>query len=54
MRLLFRAMGRYKEAVAMSIFIKLLGTVSELMLPYILEYIIDDVAPLGELRLAIL
>ena len=53
-RLIFRAMGRYSKAVALSIFIKLLATVSELMLPYILEYIIDDVAPRGNLGMAIL
>ncbi len=53
MRLLFRAMGRYKRAVAVCIFIKLAGTLSELLLPYILEYIIDDIAPLGDLRLAV-
>ena len=54
MRLIFRSMGRYKKAVAVCIFLKLLGTLSELMLPYILEYIIDDVAPLGSLPLALL
>lgn len=40
-------MGRYKKAVAVCIFIKLVGTISELLLPYILEYIIDDLASLG-------
>ena len=54
MGLIFRAMSRYPRAVAMSIFIKLLATVSELMLPYILEHIIDDVAPLGNLQAAVL
>ena len=49
MRLLFQAMGRYKKAVAVCIFIKLVGTISELLLPYILEYIIDDLASLGDL-----
>ena len=53
MRLLFRAMGRYKKAVAVCIVIKLFGTLSELLLPYILEHMIDKVAPLGDLRLAI-
>ena len=54
MRLLFRALGRYKKAVAVCIVIKLLATLSELMLPYILEHMIDKVAPLGELRSAVL
>lgn len=35
--------------MALSIFIKLLGTVAELMLPYILEHIIDHVVPAGKL-----
>ena len=54
MHLIFRSMGRYKRAIAICIVIKLLGTVCELLLPYILEYIIDEIAPLGDLRLAIL
>ena len=54
MGLIFRAMSRYPRAVAMSIFIKLLATISELMLPYILEHIIDDVAPLGNLQATVL
>ena len=54
MGLIFRSMGRYKRAVAACITVKLLGTLSELMLPYILEYIIDDVVPLGSLPLAAL
>ena len=54
MRLIARAMGRYKQSVALCIFIKLIGTISELMLPYILEHIIDNVAPLGQLGPAIL
>lgn len=54
MQLVFRAMGRYKKAVAICIFIKLIATITELMLPYILEHIIDSVAPLGDLRLAVL
>ena len=47
-------MGRYKRAVAVCIIIKLFGTLSELLLPYILEHMIDKVAPLGDLRLAVL
>ena len=47
-------MDRYKKAVAVCIIIKLFGTLSELLLPYILEHMIDKVAPLGDLRLAVL
>ena len=54
MRLLFRSLGRYKRAVAVCILIKLFGTLSELLLPYILEHMIDKVAPLGDLRQAVL
>lgn len=54
MGLLFRSMGRYKRAVAAGMLVKLMATLCELLLPYILEYIIDDIAPLGELRLAVL
>lgn len=53
MSLIGRAMGRYKGAVALCVFIKLLATFSELLLPYILEHIIDDVAPMGSLPLAL-
>lgn len=53
MRLIARAMGRYKKAVLLCILIKLAATLTELLLPYILEYIIDDVAPRGDLSIAI-
>ena len=53
MRLIARAMGRYKGAVALCVVVKLFATLSELMLPYILEHIIDTVAPRGDLPLAV-
>ena len=53
MKLIARSMGRYGRAVALCMFIKLLATLSELMLPYILEHIIDGVAPRGDLPLAV-
>lgn len=49
MKLIARYLGKYRKLVALSIFIKLLGTVAELMLPYILEHIIDHVVPAGKL-----
>lgn len=49
MRLIFRAMDRYRAEVFLAIFIKLIGTLTELAIPYILEHIIDKVVPLGEL-----
>jgi energy-coupling factor transport system permease protein len=52
-KLIFRYLKKYKGAVALAIFIKLIGTLSELLLPYILEHIIDDVVPLNDLKLVI-
>ena len=54
MKLIFRSMGKYKAAVFLAIFIKLLGTMTELSLPYILEYMIDHVVPAGSMRNVIL
>lgn len=54
MKLLTRYMGRYKSAIALAIFIKLIATMGELLLPYILEHIIDEIVPLGDLRLVLL
>ena len=42
-------MAKYKWMIALAIFAKLCGTLAELLLPYILEHIIDDVVPLGQL-----
>ncbi len=49
MKLVFKYMGRYKGYIFLAILLKLLGTLSELSLPYILEHIIDDVVPQGKL-----
>jgi ATP-binding cassette subfamily B protein len=45
MKLIFRHLGRWKKAVTLAIGLKLLGSVFELLLPYIFEHIIDDVVP---------
>lgn len=49
MKLIFRYMKKYKVAVFAAILIKLIGTMSELSLPYILEYMIDYVVPSKDL-----
>ena len=54
MKLIFSYLNKYKAAVAVAIFIKLIGTLSELLLPYILEHIIDNVVPSGNLPLVLL
>ena len=54
MKLIFRSIARYKWAIVLAIFVKLLGTMAELMLPYILEHMVDDVVPTGELSQVII
>ncbi len=54
MRLIFHHMGRYRLPIALAVGIKLAGTLSELLLPYILEHIIDHVVPSGDLQLVLL
>ena len=49
MKMLFRYMKPYRSAIALCISVKLLATICELLLPYILEHVIDNVAPAGRL-----
>ncbi len=49
MKLIFRYMGRYWRLVVLAMITKLLATVTELLLPYILEHIIDVVVPKEEI-----
>ena len=53
MKLLKRQLWIYRSAVAAAILIKLFATMFELLLPYILEHIIDDVVPQGQMRAVI-
>ena len=50
MRLIFRSMGKYRQSIFLAVVLKLIGTLAELSIPYILEHIIDRVVPAGELR----
>ena len=54
MKLITRYMSKYRAAIILAIFIKLIGTMSELTLPYILEYMIDYVVPTKDLTKVIL
>ena len=54
MKLILRAMGKYRVAIMIAILIKLVGTMTELTLPYILEYMIDYVVPAGDMKNVIL
>ena len=47
-------MKKHWKLVALAILIKFLGSVSELSLPYILEYIIDEIVPSGNLTRVLL
>ena len=54
MKLILRTLGRYRKAVLLAVFIKLLGTLSELTIPYIFEHVVDEVVPSGALSPVIL
>ncbi len=47
MKLIFRYMRRYAGKIALGMFLKLLAALAGLMLPYILEHLVDDVVPRG-------
>ena len=54
MKLLIRSVKPYLGAFAMAIFLKFLGTAAELLLPYILEHMVDTVVPTKNLTMVIL
>lgn len=54
MKLIFKSMGKYKWAILFAIFLKLLGTMTELTIPYILEHMIDNIVPAGRMAEVIL
>ena len=54
MKLIFRYLRRYGGSVTLVMLVKLLATMSELTLPYILEHLLDKVVPLGDLTQVIL
>ena len=49
MSLIFRYLGKYRLRVGFVMAVKLCATMTELMLPYILEHLIDVIVPRGEL-----
>ncbi len=53
MRLIWQYMQKYIKRIAGAMSLKLLSTLTELSLPYILEHIIDNIVPLGELKLVL-
>ena len=54
MKLILSYMNKYRGSIALGMGLKLLATLSELMIPYILEHLIDEVVPLGRLEQVLL
>ena len=54
MRFIFSYLKNYKSLIAFALIIKISGTLTDLTLPYILEHLIDDVAPTKNLKTALL
>lgn len=54
MELILRYMKAYRGHITLSMLYKLLGAITELMIPYILEHLIDEVVPLGRMEQVIL
>ncbi len=54
MKMIFRYMGRYMKPIMFGMFLKLCATVAELMIPYVLEYLIDEIVPLEDVAQIIL
>lgn len=50
MKFIFSYLKKYRRMVALGVTIKMLGTVGELLLPYVLEHLIDDVVPRQDVR----
>ena len=48
MRFIFSYLKPKRAAIALILVIKIFGSLGELLLPYVLEHLIDNVAPRGE------
>ncbi|MCC8101687.1 MAG: ABC transporter ATP-binding protein/permease [Clostridiales bacterium] len=53
MKFMLSYLKRYRWMVAAGISLKILGTVLELLIPYVLEYMIDEVAPTERMSLVL-
>lgn len=51
MRMLFKYLKPYVPRMTMGVFIKFFGTIMELMIPWILSYILDNVVPAKDRRM---
>ena len=54
MKFILSYIKKYKWFIALGVFVKLLGAFGELMLPYVLEHLIDDVVPSENMAAVIL
>lgn len=54
MKLIFHYMKRYTAGIAIAMALKLAGTIAELLIPYILEHLIDEVVPTGQMAQVII
>ena len=50
MKFMFSYLGKYRRLVVLCISMKIAGTILELLLPYVLEYMIDTAAPTQNIR----
>ena len=53
MKFILSYVKKYRGLIFLTLVIKFLGTLGELTLPYILEYLIDEVAPTKSLNTAL-
>ena len=51
MKFILSYVKKYRYMVAVAMLVKLSAAIAELMLPYVLEHLVDDVAPLRNIRL---
>ena len=54
MKLMLRFMKPYTARIIITVILKFLAVISELFIPYTLEYVIDDIAPTKNMKLVAL
>lgn len=54
MKFIFSYLKKYRMMIALVMLVKMSGTVGELLLPYVLEHLVDDVVPVKDAGLVLL
>ncbi len=54
MKFIFSYLKKYQKLISVVILLKITGTIVELFIPYILEYLIDDIVPTQDITKAVL